>query len=69
MKLKSKEEIHKLSKLEFRDYLLEYMEEQLRLSIGKQRDSNNYTLPAWPYMQAEELGIQKILLKLTKHIK
>lgn len=69
MKHISSKEYSLLSKQEQNDYLVSYLETLLSTSIRKQQSSDNYTLPAWPYYQAEELGVQKSLNKILNLIK
>ena len=65
----NKEEYKNLNKEEQNAYLITYVSNLIETSIKKQQSSENYKLPAWPYMQAEQLGTQKVLNKLLNIIK
>jgi len=58
-----------LTKEEQNEYLNRYINHLINDSISKAQSSENYKSPAWPYMQAEFLGSQKVLIKLLKLIK
>lgn len=64
----SNKDYKKLTQEEQNQYLLTWLQEQLDLSIRKTQSSDNYKLPAWPYLQAEQLGTQKILTKFINLI-
>lgn len=69
MKRLSSKDIEKLSKEDFQQYLLTYVQDQLELSIRKAQSSDNYKLPAWDCYQAEQIGVQKAFNKIIKTIK
>lgn len=68
MKLLSKEEFKKLSKKGLHDYITAYLESLAESSNKKSLSSESYKLPAWPYMQAEQIGVQKTINKVLKLI-
>ena len=68
MKLSNKK-YNLLTKEESDEYLLNYLQEILDLSIRKTQSSDSYELPAWGCYQAEQIGIQKAVTKIIKMIK
>jgi len=69
MKYITKKEYLLLNKEKQNEYLISYIEDLLSLSLRTQHSSEKYSLPSWPYMQAEHIGQQKILNKLLDLIK
>lgn len=69
MKYINNKEYKLLSKEEQNIYLNNYILDLINISLRKQHSSENYSLPAWPYLQAEQIGVQKILNKIQTLIK
>lgn len=61
----TKDEYKKLaSKEEQNTYLIKYLQHLTDLSTREQQSKENYSLPAWPFFQADENGKQKIIRKI-----
>lgn len=57
-----------LTKTQIYDILREYLAEQINLASRKQRNEENFALPAWSEFQAYQLGGIKVLEKLLDFI-
>ena len=66
MKVLSKKEYLKLPIEKREEYLRKYLEHLLNISVVKTRSTENFALSSWPYIQACEVGSQKIILKIQK---
>jgi hypothetical protein len=64
MKYLDKKTYKSLSKEKQNAYLVEFLTHLEDLSTREQQSRDNYSLPAWPYFQAEEIGKQKIIRKI-----
>lgn len=66
MNIITSKKYHSLTEEQRSEYLVKYLNHSLQSSIKKTQSSDNYGLPGWPYMQAEQLGCQKTINKLLK---
>lgn len=68
MKFIDKKTYKTLSREKQNAYLVTYLQHHIALSVREQQSKENYSLPAWPYMQAGENEKQKILNKILTFI-
>jgi hypothetical protein len=54
--VKSKEDVYR--------YLIAYLDEAIETATRKQRDEDNFSLPAWAEFQAYQLGVIKAYQKV-----
>lgn len=66
-KLKSPE-YKNLTKQGVINEITSYINEQLELSRRKCLSDESFSKASWPYIQAQEMGIQKALLKMLNYL-
>lgn len=63
--LKTKKDI---SKQEIYDFIVAYIDDQIKTSLREMRNSDAFNKPAWSEFQAYEIGMQKAFFKLRELI-
>lgn len=64
----TKNELKDLTKEEFCDRIVTYIDKLYELSIREQHDKVNYNMASWPLYHADQIGFQRALIKLKEFL-